>query len=213
MPDDRAAANPIGVRRPARPGHDRARRQTVDAPSMAMVDALDEAYGVADAEHRPEGLGPVPPFWRARQRFAGTYDDAWLSARHPQLPADFDYRFYQCAPPPLALPHHLRGDETIELVHLLPGRDRFRFELPGTQPVARYEWLDGREVALRCNLDGAHLDLREPPVRVDLTWRAWLPVCPSFFKIDLTAASIDETATIPRSGLHGMADEDRMEPA
>ena len=211
--------NPIGMRRPSAASGERRAAEPSRADRLAgdparggdplpvpLIVASDEDNGDPHAERVPSGFGPVPPFWRWRQRHAGTYDDDWLAHRHPQLPPDFDYRFYQTAPPELVVPRYLNGDEEIRLEQLLPGRDRFAFRLPAIQPVARYEWRDGREVMLRCNLDGVHMDFRSPPMRVDLTWRAWLPVCPSFFAIHLGTRPLDDPTLddLPRSGLHGI---------
>lgn len=198
-----APFNPIGVRRPisALEG-----RLDAEAQSLALVNDPQETDDDPNAKRTPQGFGPIPPFWRARQRFAGTYDDDWLATRHPQLPPDFDYCFYQAAPPGLVLPSHLRGDEEIVLASLLPSRERFAFAMPGVQPVACFAWTDGREVEMRLNLDGVHMDFRAPPMRVDLTWRAWLPVCPSFLQIDLRTERLDhpDLVELPRSGLHGI---------
>jgi hypothetical protein len=39
---------------------------------------------------------------------------------------------------------------------------------------------------------GCIFDLRDgPPWRVDLTWRAWLVICPQFFKIDLFYTAVE----------------------
>lgn len=38
---------------------------------------------------------------------------------------------------------------------------------------------------MRLNLDGVHIDARGDNLRVDLTWRGWLPICPQFFRVDL----------------------------
>lgn len=155
------------------------------------IKSPDEVYKL-EADHSFEGFGPVPPFWRSRQQYTGTYDERWKAERHPLLPEDFDYRFYQCAHPRLIQKGFLKGDERIELGRVRPGGGNIAFHLPDLVPVAHYQWIDDREVTLRLNLDGVHIDVREPPFRVDLTWRAWLPVCPAFFKIDLSVASLGD---------------------
>ena len=67
---------------------------------------------------RPQGFGLVSPWWRQRQQYAGTYDEAWLEKRHPLPPEDFDPRFWQCAHPDLIASPYLRGDEAYELSNL-----------------------------------------------------------------------------------------------
>ncbi|MEO3999634.1 DUF2169 domain-containing protein [Mesorhizobium sp. CAU 1732] len=160
--------------------------------------AIDsENYPVNDpfAEVEPQGMAPVPPSWRFRLQHAGTYDDAWLEKRHPKLPENFDYRFYQTAHPALIYPGYLRGDEQVTFAGLTPGGEVHRFNLPNALPCAKFLWSDGKEVSMRLNLDGLHLDLRKgPPWRVDLTWRGWMEINPEFFKVDLFLAD-------PESGL------------
>ena len=161
-----------------------------------------------DGHFSLEGFGPVPPFWRCRQQFAGTYDRSWKEKRHPQLPEDFDYRFYQCANPSLIQNGYLQGSERIELARILPGGGNLAFNLPNLMLVAHYQWIDGREVKLRLNLDGVHIDTRTFPGAVDLTWRGWLPICPAFFKIDLSLCSFEEARAAPVSGLYGISEEE-----
>lgn len=47
---------------------------------------------------RPAGLGIVGRAWQTRLSLAGTYDDLWLKERHPYLPDDFDFAYWNSAP-------------------------------------------------------------------------------------------------------------------
>lgn len=205
QPDDPPPYNSIGVRRPP---------QTVSDPFpvMANLESLHEDYGDPYETREPQGFGPMPPFWRSRQQFAGTYDEEWIKHRHPRLPQDFDYRFYQCAHPRLICEGFLQGSEEFELYNLRPNTPSLTFRLPGIQLKADYRWLDDRRVSLRLNLDGVHIDARGDTVRVDITWRAWLPTCPQFHRIDLSAAALGDStlAELPFSGLHGVEGYDEM---
>lgn len=202
--DPDVSANPIGVKRPGRKSADQA-----DALPVPCIDSFDDDYSDACALRMPQGLSPVSPFWRLRQRFVGTYDDHWAANRHPQLPADFDYRFYQSAHPDMIYPGYLAGDEIGELARLTPGGGTLRFSLPSVQPVALYRWRDGREVRLLLNLDGVHIDLRNAPYAVDITWRSWLPICPNFLSIELSVEPLDamRASGLPRPALDGLAEE------
>ncbi|RAP39468.1 hypothetical protein BYZ73_20340 [Rhodovulum viride] len=153
----------------------------------------------------PEGVGPVPPWWQTRARHAGTYDRAWQETHHPLLPADFDYRFYQVAPPGLQLAGFLAPGMPVEGEGLLPGAAPFRFRLPDLMLFAKFSFTDGREVTARLNLDGLHLDLREG-VAFDLSWRAWIPSCPAFYRIDLELGRWDEVMAmgLPVPGAEGL---------
>ncbi|WP_108818337.1 DUF2169 family type VI secretion system accessory protein [Pseudovibrio sp. Alg231-02] len=156
------------------------------------------------------GFGPIPSFWRCRQQYAGTYDKAWKENRHPQLPEDFDYRFYQCANPKLIQNGYLQGNERIELAGVQPDGSNLAFNLPMLLFIAQYHWIDGREAMLRLNLDGVHINTSTSPGTVDLTWRGWLPICPAFFKIDLSLSGFDdeEARAVPSSGLFGFSEEE-----
>ncbi|WP_180899179.1 DUF2169 family type VI secretion system accessory protein [Martelella soudanensis] len=209
-PDDSIPDNPLGARRLEARYLD----QEKTWPHPMLFSASDtQGREAMDARHEVAGFAPVPPFWRLRQQYAGTYGKAWLENRHPRLPEDFDYAFYQYANPRLIYPGYLKGDEEVFLAAVLPGGRNLVFNLPGVRPVAHYQWIDDREVFVRLNCDGVHVDTREEPFTVAITWRAWLPVCPQFFKIDLFAGSLDEARTYPVSTLHGLEGTEEPEAA
>ncbi|MGN8113063.1 DUF2169 family type VI secretion system accessory protein [Labrys sp. 22185] len=141
------------------------------APQIESPDRpLISPYG----DIAPEGFGPIPPWWDQRHRYAGTYDDDWLEERHPLLPTDFDFRFWQCAHPDLIADPWLKGDEAFELEHLLPGLPKLNGHLPGLQLRVSLDQGDGPKMAPLV-LDGVHFDMRPGVGRVFLTWRAGFP--------------------------------------
>jgi hypothetical protein len=173
----------------------------------AVIDSVTAPVVDPHIAPEPQGMAPVPPSWQWRQRYAGAYDEAWRKERHPRLPRDFDYRFYQVAHPELIWPGFLRGDERFRLINLSRQASVLDFQLPGVALVAKFEWLDEREVIARLNLDGAHIDMREgPPWFVDLTWRAWIAICPRFFRIDLGMVRLTspDLAPLPIAGEAGL---------
>lgn len=153
----------------------------------------------------PQGFGPMSPWWQARQRFTGTYDDHWKEHVHPRLPKDFDYRFYNCAHPDLAFSGYLVAGDQIELINLSPN-GRMALRLPDLTPFARFSFTDGREVTAVLNLDGVHIDFRAKPLTMSITWRAWIEICPAFYRIDLEC--VPETKlkdlSLPVAGEHGL---------
>ncbi|UGX87051.1 DUF2169 family type VI secretion system accessory protein [Phyllobacterium meliloti] len=203
MPSDPAPYNPVGVRLP---------NDDIDAvlnAPMALIQAWnDESFNAKNAINTPAGFAPIAPFWRDRQQYAGTYNDDWQNNRHPLLPVDFDYRFYQCAPPQLIMGGFLVGDEEIELFRLHAELESIVFRLPRIQPYAKFQWTDERVVPMRLNLDGVHIDARGTDILVDVTWRGWLPICPSFFRIDLFVAPLGDLVCyeMPFSGIDGLED-------
>ncbi len=86
----------------------------VEAPAALLRSAGDRPA--------PAGLGPILPHWRARERHAGTRDDAWRNDRAPFPPRDFDPRFWQSAPPDQILAGHLVGGEPLKVVGMTPDR-------------------------------------------------------------------------------------------
>lgn len=125
-------------------------------------------------QYQPQGFGLVSPWWRSRQQYAGTYDDAWANERHPLLPHDFDQRFWNCAHPDLIATPHLAGDESYQLDHLHPDFPQARGHLPGLTlgVLIAQEDQDGWT---EMKLDGVHFDWRSDG-RVMLIWRARFPL-------------------------------------
>lgn len=50
------------------------------------------------SEFKPAGFGAVSRTAPHRRKLAGTYDDEWIEKRHPYLPSDFDFSYWNCAP-------------------------------------------------------------------------------------------------------------------
>lgn len=129
----------------------------------------------------PAGMGFVAPSWEPRARHAGTYDEAWQRRRAPFLPADFDARFLQAAPPEQIYPGRLRGGEPVELLNLAP-RGVQRFALPVCDLAARAH-VDRRIVtpALECET----LLLEPDEDRFSLLWRGAVPCDKRALKVHL----------------------------
>ncbi|MEM7497551.1 MAG: DUF2169 domain-containing protein [Pseudomonadota bacterium] len=145
----------------------------VDAPRPAPQILADPEPPAWDAAPEPACLAPVPPFWRQRQQHAGTYDDAWLEARHPLLPTDFDPRFWQCAPPGQVTDAALEG-AAYRLENLHPEHAVAEGRLPDLTLAVRAEVGDAAEWHLM-RLDGVQFDWRQDG-RILLNWRARFPL-------------------------------------
>jgi hypothetical protein len=177
----------------------------LDMPGDAPVAAPRLAANDADLSdwrqtQEPQGFGPISPWWRFRQQYAGTYDDDWLDNRHPLLPEDFDPRFWQCAHPDLIATPHLNGDEAYRLTHLHANHPVASGRLPG--------WTFGVECRIGdiaqwhvMALDGVHFDWRTDDL-VLLTWRVRFPLAEAaaakllLTRIKLTSAE-KTNATVP----------------
>lgn len=147
-------------------------RQTYPVPTIDAVDAPLEYWDTLPA---PAGFGPISPWWRPRQQHASTYDEAWLSERHPLLPRDFDERFWQCAPAGLVATPWLAGTEPFALDNLLPDHPHLTGSLSGIMPGVTVGQA-GPDTKHALVLDGVHFDLRAGVDRVFLTWRTRFPL-------------------------------------
>lgn len=127
---DLDARNPVGVGFRAR-----RTRRVVDASRLPNFERADALVRAPDDRPPPAPVGFVAPGWQPRAGFAGTYDAAWAATRSPLLPADFDARFFDVAPPGLTVPGRLRGDEHGAALGVSP-RGPLRFTLPGLAPRA-----------------------------------------------------------------------------
>jgi len=77
----------------------------------------------------PAGFGFIPPGWKQRWSFAGTFDAAWESLRRPLFPKDFDERFYNSVPQDQVL-RELVGNEHVVLRSLDRRAETVVFSLP-----------------------------------------------------------------------------------
>ncbi len=147
---------------------------TLAAPQWELPDA---PVTVPNAPVEAAGFGPIARWIPSRLAFAGTYDDAWKQQCRDDLaqglpvdyPADFDARFFQCAPPPLVMPAHLAGDETVTLAGLTGEGDALTFALPSIAVEARLTDDAGTWFDEALPLDTVHIDLDAREVM--LTWR------------------------------------------
>lgn len=177
------------------------------APQIDSVDAqIKDPYDAPE----PQGFGPISPWWIQRQKFAGSYDDDWKEHRHPRLPADFDYRFYQSAHPGLIMPSFLIGNEPVKVEGCRPGGEAVTFHVPPIAIIADHFWDDGRRVRSRLNLDGLHMDFRGETPKVDVTWRGWVTRCPAYLSAEISAVAIADTMAYPISNEHGLVDVTTM---
>lgn len=147
-----------------------------EKPEWPAPQIEDENHPIRDVRDRPlpAGLGPISPFWQDRIERAGTYNESWLNERHPLLPKDFDFLFWQAAPPYLRSATWLAGDEEFELDNLLLGRAKISGRLPKVSLNVSIDQGTGLARGPMV-LDGVHFDMRPNIGRVFLTWRTAFP--------------------------------------
>ena len=121
---------------------------------------------------KPMSFGPIGRVFPLRLSFAGTYDDDWTDNTFPFLPADFDPRYFQCAPLDQQFPHPEGGEEVV-LTNLTP-QGRTAFRLPTIDLPVEFTDASHHRTEQQAVLDTIVI---EPDLgRLMLTWRASHPL-------------------------------------
>ena len=192
--------NPVGT------GFAVSRDNLVGRP-VPNVEYPDEPIKEWNDRPRPAGFGAIAGHWHTRLALAGTYDDRWLKERQPLVPADFDDRFFQCAPQDQQAPGFLHGGEPVVLYRLTPGGE-LRFHLPKVFLGFETRFYDGtRQIHRERKL---HTVILEPDVpRVSLVWHTALPCHWKVQKLERTIV----TLRTPLNGTTPDHEPDEMELA
>jgi hypothetical protein len=162
----------------------RARSHVVGLP-LPNLEAPDAAVTRPDGRWVPSAFGPVPRIAASRAALAGTYDAGWRDERFPEIPADFDPRFWQSAPvdqqidPP-------RGGEAVVLEQLHPERARIECRLPRLEMPMLVLKRGNRTMEPVAQVDTLVIDIDAETVTV--VWRAAIPVQRSLLEIETIAA-------------------------
>lgn len=166
--DDEYACNPIGR------GYALQRGASVGSQCALPHVGVDSGTVARPLNNRTEiGLGPIPPSWAQRRRFAGTYDGGWRNHRAPRLPVDFDNRFFCCAPENLQYAGYLSGNECVRLRGLDP-EGELEFRLPVDYSVGLMLKSEHKDEYLSMlSLDTLVFDLDSK--RLDFVWRTCFP--------------------------------------
>jgi hypothetical protein len=123
-------------------------------------------------KYRPMSFGPIGRNFPPRPKFAGTYDQRWLDEVFPFLPADFDFRYFQSAPPDQQMDYP-RGGEEVELTNLTPS-GRLRFRLPAIEVPVEFTNASYERTEAQATLDTVVI---EPDAsRMIFTWRVSHPL-------------------------------------
>jgi hypothetical protein len=167
-------ANPAG-----RGFHRRANRQSLDGSPLPNTHEpgcpIDSPFGT----YRPMAFGPVGRGWEGRREYAGTYDQRWRDEVSPFLPADFDNRYFQAAPPDQQISWPSDQLEVV-LSNLTPDGLR-HFVLPHFEaPVWLFPKHGGRE-ELKAVLDTIVLEPDQD--RLTMSWRVTRPLKRSIFEV------------------------------
>lgn len=146
-------------------------------PNIVQVDDhLSSPYTKLD----PAGFGPLAITWPQRRSKLGTYKGDWLKKRWPFFPSDFDWGFFNAAPPDMQMQGYLNGDESLYLENLHPVHQSYRSKLPELR-IRSFVSLpptDGGDTDLfkevLMNLDTLWVDSSNE--KLVLVWRGWTQV-------------------------------------
>jgi uncharacterized protein YjbI with pentapeptide repeats len=124
------AANPAGTGGPG---------------SAALPNIVDPKH-----PHEVAGFGPIAPGWAPRPSYLGSLSPAAVSSPVFDVPAGFDWRFFQAAPLDQQL-DQIRGDEWIVLDGMHPALARVHSRLPHVTAAARRA-ATGQAVEMRADM-------------------------------------------------------------
>ncbi len=130
---------------------------------------------------KPAGFGFIPPGWKQRSCFAGTFDASWEKNRRPLMPADLDERFWNTVPQDQVLKPKLAGGERLVLLNLHPEAETVTLALPRFAFSAHFRVKDG-ETVLPMTADTLLIEPDEG--RFAVTFRAILPVGNDLRRLD-----------------------------
>ncbi|MEZ3139530.1 MULTISPECIES: DUF2169 domain-containing protein [unclassified Citrobacter] len=155
--------------------------QQVEAPRIIATDTpftlahfIDVSGDNADwsaPEYQPAGFGATGRTWLPRLPLAGTYNQEWLENRHPGLPEDFDFRYWNAAPHDQQIPFPRPGT-TLTLSGLHPDGD-ITFTLPASQAGILLRMDSGECIPQMMWTDTLLIDT--DALTVEQTWRYLLP--------------------------------------
>lgn len=121
---DTYAPNPVGT------GYSQRKEQaTLHGMPLPNLEVPGHPLTRPDEAYPAVALSPVARNFYPRYTYAGTYDQQWRDNTAPFLPANFDDKFFQCAPEDQQIPCPV-GGESVRLIHLMPDRPDAHFSLP-----------------------------------------------------------------------------------
>jgi uncharacterized protein YjbI with pentapeptide repeats len=133
------------------------------------------------AEAQPAGFAPIPPSWPQRSAKLRGPDGQWRRHRWPWLPEQFDYTFFNAAPPDQWIDGFFRGDESLQFENMHPEHAVYTTRLPGMRArcfVTRRQGDDDSQPASLCevplSLDTLWVDMDQE--KLALVWRGRTPV-------------------------------------
>ncbi|MBJ9278975.1 DUF2169 domain-containing protein [Citrobacter amalonaticus] len=154
-------------------------------------------------EYQPAGFSIICRSWQPRLTRAGTYDQTWLETRHPYLPDDFDFGYWNCAPEDQQIPFPSSGLE-IELTNLTP-EGFLKAELPHHQALLLLRMESGLLLPKMMLLDTLLIDTEN--MTIATTWRCLvsttMPIRMLEARYEMEPDKLEEKFLLHREIAHG----------
>jgi hypothetical protein len=151
----------------------------IEGKPLPNTEEFDKMVTSPRGTYRPMALGPVGRAWQPRSTYAGTYDQNWLDNVFPFLPADFDERYYQAAPPDQQV-DYLSGGEEVALINLTP-EGVCAFSVPKLEVPVTFFFHDYEQREMNAFADTLVI---EPNLdRFFMLWRASLRLQRNIFEV------------------------------
>ncbi len=147
----------------------------------------------------PAGFGPINPSWPPRaEKLGKEYGELYMQQRFPFYAEDFDWSYFNAAPPDQQIEGYLKGDEEVSFSNLTPNLTDFQVVLPGLRVRAFVNDKVGCFREVRMNLDTLFADLLGE--RLFLTWRGVEPVVhDDLFDVKTLLVATERLAEKPRA--------------
>ncbi|UXM95245.1 DUF2169 domain-containing protein [Bartonella sp. HY329] len=121
------------------------------------------------------GISPIAKGWYPRLNLAGTFDQKWQQQRHPLVPEDFDFNYWNAAPTVLQITPYLKGNETITAYGMFHEKQEYSFCLPGVQLICAIKIKNNVNIQIeKMNLDTVYCDISSDNFikhSMTITWR------------------------------------------
>ncbi len=169
---------------------------------------LPNVVSATDPTGEVVGFSPIPATFPSRKRRLGKLPSIALEQRIVDLPPDFDWSYFQAAPPDQRL-GSLRGDEWLQLEGVTAGRRTLRTRLPGLNAVSR---VYGHQTAGAPDYVPLVLDLLTINAERGVCWLVWRGSFPIIDEAALSSLTIAATIHRPGKGICWPATADGLVP-
>jgi hypothetical protein len=170
----------------------------ITAPLIVAPGEPIRSFGKAYA---PQGLGIIGRAWQPRLALAGTCGAKWARNRHPCVPQDFNFEYWNGAHPDLQIAYPI-GDEKIDLVNLCPhdspatrqdraGNTLLTMALPKRRICLSLKNQQGRVASINMNIDT--LVIEPDQRRLCMVWRRLLPFSADIATATATMQGLDKS--------------------